>query len=71
MNDDRFINWRKSTRSSGATGNCVEVGIATGHTVGVRDTKQHGRGPVLGVLPHAWAIFLADIKDGEFGQTPR
>ncbi len=53
--------WSKSTYS----GNCVEV--STEHlTVGVRDSKQDGRGPALEFSSAAWEAFLAAAKNGKF-----
>lgn len=63
---ERFSNWRKSTRSGTTQDNCVEV-AATADAVGVRDSKDHGRGPVLLVGPAAWVAFL----DGGCGDRGR
>ena len=60
--------WRKSSHSSG-TGNCVEV-AAVQRTVGVRDSKQHGRGPILEFATADWQAFTAGVKGGEFGLRP-
>ena len=54
--------WRKSTYSTGNGGNCVEVGTATAAAVAVRDTKDHGHGPVLRFTPAAWATFTTTLK---------
>jgi hypothetical protein len=54
-------NWRKSTYSSGQGGACVEVG-ADARTVAVRDTTQHGKGPVLRVSSADWSRFMKSIK---------
>ena len=54
-------NWRKSTYSSGQGGACVEVGTDA-RTVAVRDTTQHGKGPVLRVSSADWSRFLKSIK---------
>jgi hypothetical protein len=61
----KFTNWRKSTLSS-AGDNCVEVAFASDGSVGVRDTKQHGRGPVLEFTPAEWDAFLGGVLGGEF-----
>jgi hypothetical protein len=55
------IRWRKSTYSSNGGASCIEVGQAT-HTIAVRDTKQHGRGPVLRFTPAAWRRFAERVK---------
>ena len=65
MNFDRDrANWRKSIRSNGQGGNCVEV--ATGQAlVGVRDSKDPN-GPALTFEPGAFAAFVASAKSGAF-----
>lgn len=63
----KFIHWRKSSWSGGAD-NCVEIAVAADGSVGVRDSKQHGLGPVLEFTPTEWAAFLGGVKDGEFDQ---
>lgn len=55
--------WRKSTTSS--SGGCVEV-ARIGDTVGVRDTKAHGNGPVLEFNEQEWRAFLDGVANGEF-----
>ncbi len=55
--------WRKSVHSD--SGACVEVAIV-GATIGVRDTKANGRGPILEFTEHEWAAFRAGVIDGEF-----
>lgn len=57
--------WRKSSFSD-ASGNCVEVAAAE-PVVGVRDTKQHGAGPVLEFTCAAWREFLTEVKGGRLG----
>lgn len=61
----KFINWRKSSLSSGGD-NCVEVAMAADGSVGVRDSKQHGLGPVLEFTPAEWDAFLGGVTGGEF-----
>jgi hypothetical protein len=39
----------------------VEVAFLTGGNVAVRDTKDHGRGPVLGFAPGEWDAFVAGV----------
>jgi len=57
--------WSTSTFSGQDIGNCVEVAFVPGW-IGVRDTKQHGRGPVLAFTPAEWDAFLAGVRGGEF-----
>lgn len=57
--------WRKSTYS-GPDGNCVEVAFLADGNVAVRDTKDHGRGPILAFAPGDWQAFLSGVSAGEF-----
>ncbi|MFC4150447.1 DUF397 domain-containing protein [Micromonospora mangrovi] len=52
--------WRKSTRSSGQGGACVEVADNLPGAVAVRDSKDP-RGPVLTFGPDAWRAFVAAV----------
>jgi hypothetical protein len=56
------MNWRKSSYSGGASGNCTEVATAP-DAVLVRDSKDP-RGPVLAFRPEAWTAFAAALKTG-------
>ena len=49
---------------------CVEVAIA-GDVIGLRDSKDRGRGPVLAFTPEEWAAFLGGAKAGEFDHFGR
>lgn len=54
--------WRKSTRSSGNGGACVEVADNLPGVVGVRDSKDP-TGPALVFAPTAWRAFVAHLAD--------
>ncbi|GAB3817069.1 DUF397 domain-containing protein [Micromonospora zhanjiangensis] len=56
-------NWHKSTRSNTNGGACVEVADNL-PTVAVRDTKDDGRGPILGFSRSSWATFVQGVKLG-------
>ncbi len=55
--------WRKSSYSDNGGGSCVETGNAPGAVL-VRDTAQHGRGPVLRVTSADWRRFAAAVQAG-------
>ncbi|MEU1752332.1 DUF397 domain-containing protein [Micromonospora matsumotoense] len=59
LNDAR---WRKSTRSSGNGGNCVEVADNLPGVIAVRDSKDPD-GPTLTFTPAAWHTFLTRVTD--------
>lgn len=60
MTDWTRATWRKSTRSGGNGGNCVEVATAGDH-IGVRDSKNPD-GPVLIVSPADWRAFISHLR---------
>jgi hypothetical protein len=70
-NSDLFTaaQWWKSSRSAGSNGGaCVEFtdsALTTHGVVGVRDTKDHGRGPIIAVSGTAWRNFLTVVRDGQ------
>ncbi|MET8281041.1 DUF397 domain-containing protein [Micromonospora sp. NPDC005174] len=53
--------WRKSTRSSGNGGDCVEVADNLPGVVGVRDSKDQA-GPALSFSSAAWRAFIDMAK---------
>jgi Domain of unknown function (DUF397) len=57
--------WRKSTFSGANGGGCIEVADHDGMIM-VRDTKNHGRGPVHRYTPGKWRAFIASVRNGEF-----
>lgn len=57
--------WRKSSRSGGANGACVEVAANLPGVVAVRDSKCPDAGAhVFGRT--AFTAFLADVKAGRY-----
>jgi hypothetical protein len=58
--DDVSAAWRKSSHS-GNEGNCVEAGNVPGAVL-VRDTRDHGRGPVLRVTPAGWTRLVESLR---------
>ncbi|MGK5441743.1 DUF397 domain-containing protein [Micromonospora sp. URMC 105] len=54
--------WRKSSRSNGQGGNCVEVADNLPGVVAVRDSKDPD-GPALTFGPDAWRAFVAYAAD--------
>jgi len=55
------IPWRTSSYSDNGGAACVEAGHLPGAIL-VRDTTQHGRGPVLRVTPAGWRRFAAAVR---------
>ncbi len=53
--------WRKSTKSGGNGGNCVEVADNLPGVVGVRDSKDP-LGPTLAFGPAAWRAFVGSTR---------
>jgi hypothetical protein len=52
--------WRKSTRSGGSGGNCVEVADNLPGVVAVRDSKDP-HGPALAFPTGAWSAFVRSL----------
>jgi hypothetical protein len=61
--DETSVQWRKSSRSGGDSGQCVQVAQLCG-TVGIRDSKNPS-GPVLRLRRDELASLLHDIKAGD------
>jgi hypothetical protein len=59
--DHLSAQWRKSTRSGGNGGNCIEVARYLRGVVAVRDSKDPG-GPRLVTTPAAWREFTSRVK---------
>lgn len=65
------VTWRKSSRSSGNGGACVEVAVLPGskegsdRVIAVRDSKNPDD-PALIFTPAEWRAFTAGVQDGEF-----
>jgi len=57
--------WRKSSRSGGNGGQCVEVRIGAA-VVEVRDSKAGSTGPVLRLPRAQFTAFLDDVRHGRF-----
>lgn len=65
MADLTGANWRKSSRSNGQGGNCVEVARNLPDVVGMRDSKNPA-GSALAVEPQSWMAFNDAVKAGAF-----
>ena len=57
--------WRKSTRSNGQGGNCVQVADNIPGVIAVRDSKDP-EGAHLLFGQAEWRAFIDGAKDGEF-----
>jgi Domain of unknown function (DUF397) len=69
MEDKIDLRWRKASYSGNGGGSCVEV-ADHGRRVLVRDTKDHGQGPVLRFSPDAWRRFADRVKRSLAGPQP-
>ncbi|MDP9870370.1 MULTISPECIES: DUF397 domain-containing protein [Streptosporangium] len=57
--------WRKSSRSNGNGGECVEVADNLPGVVGVRDSTDPS-GPALAVSRPSWGAFIRAAKSGMY-----
>ena len=55
------IQWRKSSYSGNGGMSCIEAGHVAAAVL-VRDTKNHGLGPVLRVTLSDWRRFTATLR---------
>lgn len=65
MTDLAAAVWRKSSRSNGNGGECVEVADLPDGSRAVRDSKDRS-GPTLLFTPAEWRAFVEGVKLGEF-----
>lgn len=63
--DESRAVWRKSSRSNGSGGACVEVASNLPGIVAIRDSKDP-HGPRLDFAVGQWEAFIAGVKGGEF-----
>jgi hypothetical protein len=61
--DLKGARWKKSSRSGGSSGNCVEMTLTAG-VAAVRDSKNPD-GPVLAWAPDTLGAFLLKVKGGQ------
>lgn len=65
--DTPEVVWRKSRRSGGNGGACVEV-AAIERTVAARDSKNP-EGGILAFSPTEWSAFANRVKNGDLDLT--
>lgn len=53
--------WRKSSRSNGGGGSCIEV-AAIPRVTGVRDSKLGHTSPILPFTSATWSSFLTQVR---------
>jgi hypothetical protein len=61
MENTAELSWRKSSFSGNGGPNCVEAADHDGEIL-VRDTKDHGHGPVHRFTPAEWHTFITTVR---------
>lgn len=56
-----FTEWRDNT----GEGSCVQIAHGPEGWVAVRDSKDHGDGPVLRFTPEEWTAFKDGLSSGK------
>lgn len=64
--DRNTVVWKKSKRSGGSGGNCVEVARLINGGRAVRDSKNP-EGSVFLFTSSEWSAFIDGVKSGKFG----
>ncbi|MFG2843735.1 DUF397 domain-containing protein [Kitasatospora sp. NPDC048296] len=59
------LEWRKSSYSNAAGGDCIEVADGITDIIPVRDSKDP-HGPALSFSRDAWRSFIAGIRSDDF-----
>ena len=62
--DEPGLVWRKSSKSGGQGGQCVETANLPEGGRAVRDSKNP-EGPVLVFTAGEWSAFIEGVRDGE------
>lgn len=63
---DGITGWQRSSRCGPDGGNCVEVNVAFGDRVGVRDSADSAAQPILSFGRSEWHGFLTATSAGHF-----
>jgi hypothetical protein len=65
MTDLSAAQWRKSAKSTGSNGGCVEVAMNLPAITAIRDSTRPASGAHV-IDRAAFAAFLADVKNGRY-----